>query len=162
MFKLSITSKKMFYVLIALGLVVFGLSFAFISHTFAYGVAYGIFISVARIFLLDDSVNKALDRGPSKAKGYMTLHYILRFVLIGFAFVIAAKSDKIDIVGTFIGIIMLQPTAYISALLIKDDDLPINKDNLINIDEDVEGSVDFKEEIKDMRKTSSVIREMFK
>ncbi len=166
MLNLSVTSKKMIYILLSLGLIAFGLSFAFISKAFAIGIAFGVFVSVARVYLLEDSANKALDRAPNSAKGYMILHYVLRFVFIGFALYISAKSDQIDVIGTFIGIVLLQPSAYLTAFFLKDKDIPFDKDLIIPIEDSKSqgefNNDEFKEEMKGITKTNSIFKEMFK
>ncbi|MFV0440742.1 MAG: ATP synthase subunit I [Lachnospirales bacterium] len=136
MFKLSITSKKMMQILLGIGLIIFGLSYAFIGKTFALGIAFGVFTSVVRIFLLNHTTDRMLDMEVRKAKVYMATNYFFRMFFVIFAFIIAAKSSDIDIIGVFLGVIIMQPSAYLTGFLLKDKDLPYDKDKIVKFDDD--------------------------
>ncbi len=163
MFNISITAKKMLFILFALGLIFFGVTYAFGYKSLSYGILFGVIISSFRIYILNYNISKLLYMGTKQAKNYMIFNFSFRMLLVGFAFYLSVKSDKIDVIGTFIGVLLLQPSAYFVQFFLKDSDIPLNKEKVIKFDEeDTDSTEEFKRDLKGYKKTKEILKEMFK
>ncbi len=162
MLKISVTAKKMLYILLALGLIFFGITYAFGYKELSYGIIFGVTISSFRIFLLNYNINKMLYMGTKQAKGYMSFNYAFRMFLVAFAFYIAVKSDVISIVGTFVGIILMQPSAYFVQYFINDDDIPLDKDKIVIVEDEESSVEELQNDLKRRGRISDMLKEMFK
>ncbi|MDD2269056.1 MAG: ATP synthase subunit I [Eubacteriales bacterium] len=83
---------------------------------FLYGVVLGSAVSIAKIFLLEHTVNKAIDLEKHKASSYVTVQYILRLVVTGVVLYLGAVVPQINLLGVVIGILAFQAAVYITKL----------------------------------------------
>ena len=79
---------------------------------FLFGTLLGTAFSVAKVFLLDHTVDKALAMESAKAGGYVTGQHILRMVLSAAALLIGALVPGISIWGAALGILAFQFALY--------------------------------------------------
>lgn len=83
---------------------------------FLYGVVLGSAVSIAKIFLLEHTVNKAIDLEKHKASSYVTVQYILRLVVTGIVLYLGAVVPQINLLGVVIGILAFQAAVYSTKL----------------------------------------------
>ena len=94
---------------------------------YAAGVAWGYVVTCARAVSLDRSLQKSTDMGGNKAKGYAFLQFFFRYILTFGALAAAVFVPFINMWGAFIGVLSLQPAAYLAGFLMKDKDLDIQQ-----------------------------------
>ncbi len=114
--RLSDLAKRMIIIILIitliciLGSIIYYRSFGFIP--FLFGVMLGSVISIARVFLLDRAVDRALTMEKKRAAQYLSLQNILRILLSGFALVIGAIIPQINLWGVVAGILAYSLAAY--------------------------------------------------
>ena len=86
---------------------------------FALGLFMMAGLNVAKVFMLERSVNVALDKEAKSGGSYIRLQYIIRFLLTGLVLLVAAMVDFIDLWGAFAGIFTFQIAAYSLKFLFK-------------------------------------------
>ena len=123
--KLSLPSKKMilFICLTALVMIVGGVIFyrSLQAFNFALGVILSSLLNVFKLFLLERTARKTLDMTDPKAgKAYISLQYILRYVLSAAILLVAAVVPFINVMGAVFGIFTLQ----ISVLIVRSMKFP--------------------------------------
>lgn len=79
---------------------------------FLFGVVLGSAVSFAKIFLLEHTVNKAIDLEKHKASSYVTVQYLLRLVLTGVVLYLGAVVPQINLLGVVVGILAFQAAVY--------------------------------------------------
>lgn len=79
---------------------------------FLYGIILGSVVSIAKIFLLEHTVNKAIDLEKHKASSYVTVQYILRLVVTGVVLYLGAVVPQINLLGVVVGILAFQAAVY--------------------------------------------------
>jgi len=81
---------------------------------FALGVALAAVASVIKVFMLEKSINKAMNMDASKAHVYMSVSYLPRMILTGVALVASAIFFGIfGIFGALAGTLSLTISVYI-------------------------------------------------
>lgn len=83
---------------------------------FLYGIILGSVVSIAKIFLLEHTVNKAIDLEKHKASSYVTVQYILRLVVTGVVLYLGAVVPQINLLGVVVGILAFQAAVYSTKL----------------------------------------------
>ena len=113
--KISNTSKQIIIMMIALFLIIFGVSVFFINDTksFFIGLSFGTIFSILKLILIEKTLNKALDMTGKKAANYIRIHYTLRYFLT-FAVLLIAVYKDFNIIGVIIGILLPLPAIYIA------------------------------------------------
>ena len=113
--KISNTSKQIIIIMIALFLIIFGVSVFFINDTksFFIGLIFGTIFSILKLILIEKTLNKALDMTGKKAANYIRIHYTLRYFLT-FAVLLIAVYKGFNIIGVIIGILLPLPAIYIA------------------------------------------------
>jgi glucan phosphoethanolaminetransferase (alkaline phosphatase superfamily) len=71
---------------------------------FMIGVLLGTAVSIFKVFLLEYTVNNALTMEKTKASGYVSIQYILRFLLTGIILYLGAVVPQISIWGVAVEI----------------------------------------------------------
>lgn len=79
---------------------------------FALGALLGVALNVGKIVMLDRTVNKAVQMEQKDAGNYVRLQQLLRFVLTGMVFLVAALVPYISIWGAAAGICTLQVSVF--------------------------------------------------
>lgn len=113
--------KKLIVVVVALGVIVFGIgSFWTESILFwFFGILLGTGISVIKVIMLNNTLNKAVEMSPEDAKNYTRSRYTFRLVLSIVMVVVAVKIPYISVVGVIVGLLLVQPAVYIVNFLNK-------------------------------------------
>ncbi|BAM47816.1 ATP synthase subunit I [Amphibacillus xylanus] len=114
--KLSSLAKKMIITIIiisiisTLGSVIYHRSLDFLP--FLFGAALGSAVSIAKVFLLESAVNKALKMEKKTAGNYVTIQHVLRLLLSGVVLFLGAVVPQISLWGVAVGIISFQIAVY--------------------------------------------------
>ncbi|MBU5595471.1 ATP synthase subunit I [Amphibacillus sp. MSJ-3] len=114
--KLSDLAKKMVYTILIIALicilssVIYHRSLDFLP--FAFGVLLGSAVSIAKVFLLERAVNKALEMEQKHAKNYVSIQHVLRLLLSGVVLVLGAIMPQLSLWGVAAGILAFQVAVY--------------------------------------------------
>lgn len=114
--KLSDLAKRMIFTILTialiciLGSVIYYRSLAFLP--FLFGVFLGSAVSIAKVFLLERAVDKALTMEGKHAGNYVGIQHILRLLLSGVALVLGAIVPQISLWGVVAGIFAFQLAIY--------------------------------------------------
>ena len=113
------TIMKIYKVVIVVSLFLIAFSLILFSNpeTLILGYVFGVLISMLTLKLLDNTINKAIMMSPSKANGYITFHYFLRYIIYFVVLSVAAMADYLNFMATAIGLLMVKYAIYISTLL---------------------------------------------
>ena len=79
---------------------------------FVYGVLLGSAVSIAKVFLLARTVDKALTMGGKHAGGYVSIQHLLRLLLSGVALFLGAVLPQLSLWGVAAGIFAFQLAIY--------------------------------------------------
>ena len=79
---------------------------------FLFGAILGSVISIAKVFLLEHSVNKALKMEQKTAGNYVVLQHVLRLLLSGGVLLLGALVPQISLWGVVAGILAFQVAVY--------------------------------------------------
>lgn len=141
--------KSMIYSLARNVLIICGLALVFgffvVDNKTAYifGVLIGMTVTIAKIFMMEDSFRKAMNKPPQAATNYIRAHYFLRYLITFIALFIGVYTPSIHFIGLIIGLLSLKPAAYIQGRL----EPPVPKDGSVPFveweDEDDEEKSDF-------------------
>nr|WP_317357445.1 ATP synthase subunit I [uncultured Tyzzerella sp.] len=112
--KISDTLKQIIITMIALALIVCGISVFFVNDikSFLIGIAFGTVFSVLKLMLIEKTLSKAMDMSGQKAVNYTRVHYTLRYFLT-FAVLLVAAYRDFNIIAVIIGILLPSPAVYI-------------------------------------------------
>lgn len=83
------------------------------------GYIFGTLISLISFKLMGNTMNKAVKKTPSRAITYTASHYVLRMTIYGFVLFVSVKADYLNIISTFIGLIMVKNTIVLSTIFDK-------------------------------------------
>ncbi|MGI6562579.1 MAG: ATP synthase subunit I [Clostridia bacterium] len=114
--KLSDLAKRMIWTILIIGFVfiigsvIYYRSLDFLP--FFFGVSLGSVVSIVKVFLLDNTVNKALSMDKTGAGKYVSLQYFIRFFLTGVVLYIGAVVPDINLWGVAAGVIAFQLATY--------------------------------------------------
>jgi hypothetical protein len=114
--KLSDLAKRMIWTILIIGFVfiigsvIYYRSLDFLP--FFFGVSLGSVVSIVKVFLLDNTVNKALSMDKTGAGKYVSLQYFIRFFLTGVILYIGAVVPDINLWGVAAGVIAFQLATY--------------------------------------------------
>ena len=113
---LSGYAKRMIRVITALSVVVIAAGAiyyrSFSVMPFAVGVALSSALNGIKVILIENSIKKLVDMDDKRAYNYFRVQYLVRYLLTGAVFVVAAFSPFISIWGAGAGIIIFQIAAY--------------------------------------------------
>ena len=109
------TLNKILLFTCILGLIAFGIGVFFTKDIlgWALGIIVGTLVSVLKVFLLERTLNKAVDMSPEDAKNYTRSRYTFRMVLRILVLVASIKIHFIDVIGVIVGLLLVQPAVYI-------------------------------------------------
>ena len=126
---MSDTCKKLSTVIAVLGLIalVVGLFFAGNKIYWIVGIVLGTVASLIKVYMLERTLDKAVDMDPKNANNYTRANYTMRLVVSVVIVVLACIVEQINVVGVLIGLLLVQPVSLILLL-------PIKKNNFFLID----------------------------
>lgn len=75
---------------------------------YVLGLIFGSLISILSFRLMDISTKKIVGMAPQKASNYATGQYFIRYSIYFAVLVIAALADYLNILTTFLGLIMVK------------------------------------------------------
>lgn len=115
MFNLESVTKKVIIVSFAIALLALGIGMFFVDDYLAYakGIAFGSTAAILKMILIEKSTKKMLDMDKSGGAFFYALSFFLRLFMTGAVLVTSALADKINLWGAIIGLLVLQPSAYI-------------------------------------------------
>lgn len=114
--KLSALTKRMLLTILiiallcVLGSAVYYRSMAFLP--FMFGVFFGSAFSIAKVFLLERTVDKALAMEEKEAGKYLSLQHLIRLLLSGVVLFLGVIIPQISLWGVVCGILALQLATY--------------------------------------------------
>ena len=113
---MSDTCKKLSTVIAVLGLIalVVGLFFAGNKIYWIVGIVLGTVASLIKVYMLERTLDKAVDMDPKNANNYTRANYTMRLVVSVVIVVLACIVEQINVVGVLIGLLLVQPAAYIT------------------------------------------------
>lgn len=85
--------------------------------SYSLGIALGTITSMLRVYLMEESIRKAVRKDSIKANSYMKAQYFLRYALSFVVLAISVLTSYINILGVAIGLLSLKPAAYIQGKL---------------------------------------------
>ena len=115
-FKMSDTCKKLSTVIAVLGLQPQQLGY-FLPVTKYIG-QWALSLEqqphLLRVYMLERTLDKAVDMDPKNANNYTRANYTMRLVVSVVIVVLACLVEQINVVGVLIGLLLVQPAAYIT------------------------------------------------
>ena len=121
---MSDLAKKMLMLIGGISLVAIIAGFVFFPTldgglSFFYGVAVGTVVSVFRVFAIERSVTKALEKDEARAKVYANGMYLVRMLVVAGILIVAAINHPfINIWGVLAGITSGQASFYLFGILV--------------------------------------------
>ena len=115
-FKMSDTCKKLSTVIAVLGLIalVVGLFFAGNKIYWIVGIILGTVASLVKVYMLERTLDKAVDMDSKNANNYTRANYTMRLVVSVVIVVLACLVEQINVVEVLIGLFLVKPAAYIT------------------------------------------------
>ena len=83
---------------------------------FVLGLAFGTLIALLNFSLLAQTMRKAANMPPERAKNYASMQYFLRYIVYGLVIFISIKAPYLNVLGTIAGIISIKVVVYITHL----------------------------------------------
>ena len=110
---MSDTCKKLSTVIAVLGLIalVVGLFFAGNKIYWIVGIVLGTVASLIKVYMLERTLDKAVDMDPKNANNYTRANYTMRLVVSVVIVVLACLVEQINVVGVLLGLLLVQPAA---------------------------------------------------
>lgn len=93
---------------------VVGLFFASNKIYWIVGIVLGTVASLGKVYMLERTLDKAVDMDPKNANNYTRANYTMRLVVSVVIVVLACIVEQINVVGVLIGLLLVQPAAYIT------------------------------------------------
>lgn len=114
--KISDLAKRMILTILIIALIcvvvsaIYYRSLEFIP--FLLGTLLGTAVSIIKVFLLERTVNKALEMEKKKAGAYVSVHHLLRLLLSGAALLAGALVPQVSLWGVVAGVFAYQIAVY--------------------------------------------------
>jgi hypothetical protein len=141
--------KKMVYLLIRnvviMLLLVLVVGLFIVSHKLAFtlGIILGGFVTIIKIFMMQETMEKAMTKEPYAATNYVRAQYFLRYIITFLVLFIGVYTSYVDFIGLAIGLLALKPAAYLQGKL----EPPVAKDGSVEFleweEEDEDEKSDF-------------------
>lgn len=108
-------TKHMTMLMIGIGLAAFVIGSFLVPNWISYGkgILFGTLFSILRLYTMEKSLIKALQKEPERAKSYFTTNYIIRYVLTGIVLLVGALEPSISFLGVCIGLLSMKGAAYL-------------------------------------------------
>ncbi len=130
-------------VIILLIALVIGLFIIENKLAYVFGIGLGGVVTIGKIFLMENTFNKAVLREAHQASNLVKAHYFLRYTITFMVLFIGVSTPGISIVGLVIGLFVMKPAAYIQGML----EPPVPKDGSVEFleweEEDEDEKSDF-------------------
>lgn len=114
--KLSDLAKRMVFTILIITLIcILGSAIYYRSLEFLpylYGAILGSVVSIFKVFLLERTVNKAVNMEQKTAGNYASLQHMIRLLLTGVALVLGAIVPQISLLGVATGVLSFQLAVY--------------------------------------------------
>lgn len=102
---LNIGKRVMILVLLVSGV----FAFAFKEpRPIILGLTFGSIISILSLKLIDNTISKAVNMAPMKARGYTITHYFARYMIYFVVILVAAKADYLNLLATIGGLLTVK------------------------------------------------------
>ena len=123
-FKMNIL--VLYMVAFSLMIEVLGILLVSNKKSFTMGLLFGLIFSILKLFLMKNTIEKAVTMPEGKAQKYMNAHYLIRYVLTGIVLVVAALEPSIDILGVFLGLLSMKVAAYVQFFIGRNQEVKSN------------------------------------
>lgn len=111
---LSQTGNKLILAVIALAILVCGISMVFFDNiSFCGGVIFSTVFVIVKLIITEKSIQHSLNLDPKGAEAYMKAQYAIRYFLTGMILIAAALIEPINLYGAIVGVLLAQPAGYI-------------------------------------------------
>ncbi len=123
MTKISDTAKQLLITMLILTVCAFVIGLFFISRlnisAFSYGLGLlvGFLFSALKLILTERSLNKSVEMDKQNAQSYARAQYMARYFLTLLVLVGAALIKSISLLGAIIGVLIVQPAAFIVGIM---------------------------------------------
>lgn len=130
--RLSLTARTickvlavMFVVFLVIGEGIILLAYPFEKPLpFAIGLFVGTVHTILKVALMEKALTRSLDLEGSQAKNYGNFQALLRYFITIAVFVCVILFPKaLGLIGVIVGVLSLQPAAFIASRLLRDKDL---------------------------------------
>ena len=116
----------LYMVIFSLIIEILGILLVSDKKSFTMGLVFGLIFSILKLFLMKNTIEKAVTMPEGKAQKYMNAHYMIRYVLTGIVLVVAALEPSIDIPGVFLGLLSMKVAAYMQFFIQKKQEVKMN------------------------------------
>lgn len=116
-----------------------------VENKMAYtlGIVIGGLATVGKVFMMNNSMEKAVLKQPHEATNYVRAQFMLRYLITFMVLFIGVYTPYISFIGLGIGVFALKPAAYIQGRL----EPPVPKDGSVEFleweEEDEDEKSDF-------------------
>lgn len=121
--KVSDIAKRMIVTMLVIALICIVVSLIYYRSMdflpFMFGVLIGTSTSIAKVFLLEWAVDKALTMEKKQAGTYVSVQHLLRLLLSGGVLALGALVPQINLWGVVAGILSYQIALYAVRIKIK-------------------------------------------
>lgn len=73
-----------------------------------FGLIFGTAIGVLNFMQLSSTLTQAVKMDPTKAKGYTTSRYMIRYIITGVVLYVSVLNPKVHVIGTLIGLVLIK------------------------------------------------------
>ncbi len=86
------------------------ISFVFLENPliWAKGYIFGGLIGILNFMLLAKTMEKSVTMHPAKARSYASVHYFIRYAIVGVVIIIALKADYLNALAVIIGLLLIK------------------------------------------------------
>lgn len=112
--KNDLNRYSMQIVMIVFSVVVYSVGIFFGSNKVSWtlGVVFGLAIALLKLRLMEVAFSKAVAMPEAKARSYIQIHYMLRYLITGIVLLVAALQSSISLMGVFVGLFSMKVGAY--------------------------------------------------
>lgn len=103
--------------IILLVALVFGLFIVENKMAYTFGIIIGGAATVVKVFMMENTMEKAVLKQPHEATNYVRAQFMLRYIITFLVLFIGVYTPYISLIGLGIGVFSLKPAAYIQGLL---------------------------------------------
>ncbi len=95
-------------ILSALGLIVISYFVFADSMPIIMGITFGALLGILNFYDLSLTLIKSSRMNSGKARNFVTVKYMLRYVVVGIALLVSIKADYIHVLGTIVGLLLIK------------------------------------------------------
>lgn len=114
--------KKVYRRTLIVSFFIIGISFFIFSDPkeIIQGYIFGSFISILGFILMEKTLSKAVMMNPTRASGYTTLHYFLRYLIYFIVLLVSAIADYLNFLAAVLGLLIIKFVILLSTIFDKD------------------------------------------